>query len=122
MMGANAKFFLFLCALIYTVAVIQLLIKGKINEKNTLHWLSGVFVVVFLAASPGTVDKVAYLVGIDYPPSLLFLTSSLILLYVALRQAVQLSSLDDKVREMAQLIALQNNNKEIGSDTDGKSN
>lgn len=106
-MGVIAKLFLIICAVLYTVAVISLLIKRKINEKNTIHWLSAVFLVLVLASIPNILDKVATFIGISYPPSLLFLISSLVLLYIALRQAVQLSVLDDKVKELAQLVALQ---------------
>lgn len=106
-MGMYAKLFLLLCAVVYTVAVIRLLIKQKINEKNSIYWLSAVFLVLVLASIPDLLDKVANLIGISYPPSLLFLCSSLVLLYIVLRQAVQLSALDDKVRELAQIIAIQ---------------
>lgn len=106
-MGILAKIFLFICAVIYTAAVMSLLVKRKINEKNTIHWLFGVFIVLILASVPDILDHAAMLIGIDYPPSLLFLSTSLVLLYIVLRQAVQLSALDDKVRELAQLVAIQ---------------
>lgn len=106
-MGLIAKLFLILCAVLYTVVVIHLLVKRKINEKNTIHWLSAVFLVLVLAAIPDLLDKAARFIGISYPPSLLFLFSSLVLLYIVLRQAVQISALDDKVRELAQLVAIQ---------------
>lgn len=119
-MGIIAKIFLIMCASTYTVAVISLLVKRKINEKNTIHWLAGVFVVIILASIPDILDKAATLIGIDYPPSLLFLSSSLVLLYIVLRQAVQLSVLDDKVREMAQLIAIQKQQVMQETDENGK--
>ena len=106
-MGLLAKTFLVLCALLYTIGVLKLLVNRKINEKNTITWLAAVFVVLILAALPKLLDKAATLIGIDYPPSLLFLSTSLVLLYTVLRQAVQLSVLDDRVRELAQLQALQ---------------
>ncbi len=106
-MGLIAKLFLILCAVLYTIVVVHLLVKRKINEKNTIHWLSAVFLVLVLAAIPDLLDKAARLIGISYPPSLLFLFSSLVLLYIVLRQAVQISTLDDKVRELAQLVAIQ---------------
>lgn len=117
-MGIYAKLFIFLCAIIYTVAVVRLLVKQKINEKNSIYWLSAVFFVLVLASIPDLLDKAATLIGISYPPSLLFLCSSLILLYIVLRQAVQLSVLDDKVRELAQLVAIQKQQKMMETDKD----
>lgn len=119
-MGLYAKLFLVICAIVYTVAVIRLLIKQKINEKNTIYWLSAVFFVLVLASIPDILDKAATLIGISYPPSLLFLCSSLILLYIVLRQAVQLSALDDKVRELAQLVAIQKQQEMQETESDEK--
>ena len=118
-MGIVAKLFLIVCAVIYTIVVIKLLIKRKINEKNTIHWLSAVFLVLVLAAIPDILDKIAIFIGIDYPPSLLFLITSLVLFYIVLRQAVQISVLDDKVRELAQLIALQKQHSTQENDYNG---
>ncbi|MDD3173065.1 MAG: DUF2304 domain-containing protein [Herbinix sp.] len=106
-MGSIAKLFLIFCAILYTVIVIRLLLKRKIDEKNTILWLSAVFIILILAAIPDIIDKAAMLIGIAYPPSLLFLFTSLVLLFIVLRQAVQISILEDKVKELAQLIALQ---------------
>lgn len=106
-MGFIAQLFIILCAGIYTVFVLKLLIKRKINERNTISWLTGVFIVLILASIPHLLDELASFIGIDYPPALLFLLSSLVLLYISLKQAVQLSVLDAKVRELAQKMAVQ---------------
>lgn len=111
-MGIIAKLFLILCAVVYMASVIKLLVKQKINEKNSINWLIGVFVVLILASIPNLLDQLAILIGIEYPPSLLFLMTSLVLLYLALRQAVHLSALEERVRELAQLNALQSSKKE----------
>ncbi|WP_274364172.1 DUF2304 domain-containing protein [Paenibacillus thermotolerans] len=87
--------------------VLMLLIRKKINEKNTLVWLIGVFAVILLSVNPNFLDTVAAWVGVDYPPSLLFLCAFIVLLIIALYQSVQISQLYDKLKEISQFVALQ---------------
>jgi hypothetical protein len=82
------------------------LTKRKINEKNSLYYIGGIFVIIILAFVPGILDNAAKLLGIDYPPALIFLISTLVLLYLVLKQSAQISELDDKVRELAQRMSL----------------
>lgn len=105
-MSLIAKMFIILCAVIFIFSIFRLLTRRKINEKNTLYWLGGLLLILLIAVLPGTLDKAAVLLGIDYPPALLFLLTNLILLYLVLKQAAQISELDDKVRELGQLVSL----------------
>jgi hypothetical protein len=96
----------------FTLSVIYLLIKKKISEKNSLLWLIGSLVVFFFSIRPFTLDKIAAVVGVDYPPTLLFLFSILVVLLILLLHTVQISSLTAQIRELAQIIALNNELKE----------
>lgn len=87
--------------------VLLLLIRKKINEKNTIVWLVGVFIVIVLSVNPQMLDVAAAWVGVDYPPSLLFLCAFIVLLIIALYQSVQISQLYDKLKEVSQFVALQ---------------
>lgn len=86
--------------------VIMLLVRNKINERNTLVWLFGVFFVFLLTINPEWLDQIASLAGVDYPPSLLFLCSFIILLVVSLYQSIQISQLYAKLKEVSQYVAL----------------
>jgi hypothetical protein len=52
------------------------------------------------------VDKTAKMFGIAYPPSLLFLLSTLILLLFSLYQTIQITKLSNKVKDISQYLAL----------------
>jgi hypothetical protein len=86
--------------------VILLLVKKKINERNTLVWLAGSIGIFVLSAYPGLLNWIGRVLGVDYPPSLLFLISTLLLLIVVLHQSMQISVLNEKVKQLAQAVAL----------------
>lgn len=105
-MSSILKLILFFSGAVYTVVVISLLVRGKINERNTLVWLSGSILILIVSANPDLLDWIALHVGVDYPPSLLFLFSVLVLLLVVLYQSIQISMLNEKIKELAQYISI----------------
>jgi len=113
----TGKVFIIICAIIYIISVLKLLVHKKINERNTIYGLLGIFLIILLASLPGILDRAAYMLGIDYPPALLFLITVLVLLYMVMKQAGQISELDDKVKELAQIIAI---SKESNNDKNTK--
>jgi hypothetical protein len=105
-MGNLLKVVIFVCGMLFTFTIIMFLVKRKINERNTLVWLSGCFVILILSTMPDTFDRLAVLVGVKYPPSLLFLISTLVILIIVLYQSIQISMLTEKLKELAQNVAV----------------
>jgi hypothetical protein len=106
-MSTLFKIIIFLMGLGIAGSVLMLLVNKKISERNTLAWYGGVVVILILSVNPLLLDKLATIVGVDYPPSLLFLITVLILLVQTLYQSIQISALNDKLKELSQFIALQ---------------
>lgn len=111
-MSGIFKIIIFLMGLSLCWAVIMLLVRKKINERNTLVWIAGVVVVFILSINPEWIDVVASWAGVAYPPSLLFLLSFIMLLVISLYQSIQISQLYDRMKEMSQQLALQNEHQE----------
>ena len=103
--------------------VILLLVRKKINERNTLVWLFGMLIVFVLSVNPQWLDVVAEWAGVDYPPSLLFLGSFIVLLIVVLYQSIQISQLYAKIKGLAQFVAIlsEQNTKDEEQDNPGSS-
>jgi hypothetical protein len=106
-MSVILKIFLLSCGLVFLFTVINLLIKKKISEWNVIIWLSGAVAILLLSANPEWVDWAAQKLGISYPPSLLFLFSTLVLLVIVLYQSMQISALQSRVRQIVQHVAVQ---------------
>jgi hypothetical protein len=105
-MSSLLKFIIFLSGAIFTFTVIALLVRRKINERNSLVWLTGAILIMIISLNPDLLDWVARQVGVDYPPSLLFLFSILVLLVIVLNQSIQISMLNEKVKVLAQHISI----------------
>jgi hypothetical protein len=101
------KWILVAAGLAYTGFAIAMLTKKKLNEMNVLVWLTSCIVIVVLAINPELFDRLAAAVGVDYPPSLLFLLSVLVLLLLNLHQSMQISTLQEKLKHLTQFVALQ---------------
>ncbi|MGZ4032530.1 MAG: DUF2304 domain-containing protein, partial [Tumebacillaceae bacterium] len=106
-MNTVLKLFLLACGIGFAFTVLYLLTKKKISEWNVIVWMSGAVAILIISARPEWVDWAAKQVGISYPPSLLFLFSTLVLLVVVLYQSMQISTLQSKVRQIAQAVAIQ---------------
>ena len=91
-----------LCGISFTAIILYLLIVKKMNERNSVVWLVGSFTVLGLSAVPQLLDKLAVAIGVSYPPALLFLVSTLVLLFCILYYSIQISSLQDKIKKLAQ--------------------
>jgi hypothetical protein len=100
------QLFLISCGLIFCVIVINLIMKNKLNERTSVIWLSGSLLILLMAGQHKLLDTVAAYVDIAYPPSLLFLLSTLILLLTSLYQSIQISKLNGKIKDIAQYLAL----------------
>jgi hypothetical protein len=98
--------FLIVCALAFCVIVIRLIIKHKISERSSVIWLGGSLIILLFAGEYQILDKVAKWLSIDYPPSLIFLLSTLVLLLSNLYQSIQITKLNIKIKDLSQYLAL----------------
>lgn len=105
-MNSLLQIFLIICALLFLLGVVSLLLKNKISERFSVIWLAGSLLIFLLAGNPKLLDKAARMLGIAYPPSLLFLLSTLILLLLCLYQTIQITKLTSKVKDISQYLAL----------------
>lgn len=106
-MGEFFRIVVLFCGAMFTFTVIRLLIKKKINEKVSLLWLIGSIIVFIISVVPSLLDKISYLIGVDYPPSLLFMAGILIILFICLMHSVQISILNNQIKELTQQIIIQ---------------
>lgn len=105
-MGLTLKLIILACGLAFVATIIYLLVKRKINERNSLFWLAGALVIMVLSALPETVDIVARAAGVDYPPTLLFLFSIMVILFITLFHSIQISALQERIHELTQTLAV----------------
>ena len=86
--------------------VIELIRRGRLKEKYSLLWLFAGGVLLVFSSSRAMLESVARLLGVYYPPSLLFILAFLFLLLITLHFSVVISGLSDKNKKLAQELAL----------------
>jgi hypothetical protein len=93
-------------AVLMTVAVAELLRRGILRERFAAMWLGVCAVLVVLALFPELLRTAADALGFEVPANLLFFTSILFLLLVALQLSHEVSQLEARTRRLAEDLAL----------------
>ncbi len=99
-------------SLILFIAVIDLIRRGLLKEKYSVLWLVSMFFVIVLAVWKELLNRVSVLIGVAYPPALLFLVAFLFVILILLHYSVAISSLSERNKLLAQEIALLKNRME----------
>lgn len=106
-MNPFLQIFLLSCGFFFFSIVVILLLRFRINERYSILWLIGAVLILIIAGYPTLIDQVSLWLGIAYPPTLIFLLSTMVLLLLTLYQAIQISKLNSKVKDITQFLALQ---------------
>lgn len=101
-MGSTVKLMIILCGFVFVGTVFHLLVKRRINERNSLFWLMGALIILTFSVLPEILEVLANLAGVNYPPTLLFLFSILVILFIILHQSIQISILQERIKELTQ--------------------
>ncbi len=93
-------------ALALAASVIELVRRRKLGESYSIAWLILSAVVVIFALFRDLQIELAMLIGVYYPPSLIFGALIFMLLGVILYLCVVLTRLETQTRTLAQRLAL----------------
>jgi len=86
--------------------VLELVRSRRLQEEYSLLWLFTGAVLLLLSLWRGLLDRMAFLFGIAYPPSALFLVGFGFFLLILLHFSVILSGLSERTKKLAQEISL----------------
>lgn len=90
----------------FVVYVFKKVKRNEFSEGRSIFWIAGGFTMLCLSLFPVIFIKLSLLLGIVYPPSLLFLLSIVFVVFVSFRQDQEISQLSERVNELAQRNAL----------------
>ncbi|MGD9577563.1 MAG: DUF2304 domain-containing protein [Syntrophorhabdus sp.] len=88
--------------------ILTLVRRGKLQEKFALTWFAIGIIVVFLGLFPVIIDKIARIIGITYPPALLFAMAVGVLLIQNLYLFIFSSQNEVRIKELIQQVAVLN--------------
>ncbi|MDO5749639.1 MAG: DUF2304 domain-containing protein [Rothia sp. (in: high G+C Gram-positive bacteria)] len=102
----SSNVFFLILALCISVLVIAQVRTRKMHEKYAFLWLSVSAVIIVLGAFPNILNGITTAVGIATPVNLLFLLSIMLLIGVCLHLTLELTSLSEKNRVLAEEVAI----------------
>lgn len=95
-----------IAAVVLLLVIFELIRRRRLQERYALLWLLTGFVMLGLAVWRDALGVLADLVGINYPPSALFVLGSLFILVVLLHYSTVISKLSDQNKILAQKLSL----------------
>jgi len=87
-------------------AIIDLIRRGLLKERYSVLWLASIFAIMALSVWKGLLDRIAQMVGVAYPPSLLFLVAFLFVLVILLHFSVVISIFTERNKILTQEVSL----------------
>jgi hypothetical protein len=93
-------------AALVLIVVIELLRRGRLRERHAIWWLVAGILALIIGVFPATLQWAARLVGIEVPTNLVFFVSIAILFLVCVQHSAELTTLEAKVRRLAESEAL----------------
>lgn len=105
-MNLTTRVFVIIVAVLITISIYFKTRKKLFSEKGSIAWVVFSVIIIIVSIFPGMLDALSLFVGIQYPPSFLFLVALIFLLYAILHQSESLNILTKKNNELAQNIAL----------------
>lgn len=91
---------------ILLVFVIEAIRRSSLNARYAILWLGAAAVLLLFSLYRPLLHWVAQLLGVAYPPSLLFGLAFLFALVILLHYSLVISSHRDSIRRLAQTVAL----------------
>lgn len=88
------------------VGILYLVRRDHLYIRQGLFWIAAALVSLAFAIWPTAIDSIGGVLGIAYPPTLLFLTAILVLVVKALFADIALTKLRRDLRRLNQRIAL----------------
>lgn len=88
------------------VLILHLIRRDHLYLMHGLFWVVVATAAALLGAWPGLIDRLAGLMGISYPPALLLLLASIVLLIKALHSDIMNTRIERDVRRLNQRLAM----------------
>lgn len=102
----SARYFFIILGLILMIYIFMAVRKRKLTIDFSILWIIGAIAIFIIGCFPDIIIWLADIIGIAYPPSLLFLLSIAFLLLLSLNNSLIISELKEKNKELIQNSAI----------------
>jgi hypothetical protein len=105
-MEFRARLFAVVLGLVVLLFVINLVRTKKLKEEFALLWLLTGIVLVLTPVFIDYLDMVAYALGIEYPPALIFVLAIISVLLILFQFSLRISRFSEQIKVLVQEVAL----------------
>lgn len=102
----RAEGFCLACGVALLVGIVELIRKRRLKEEYALLWIAAAVSVIGMSMTRTLLHRVAQLVGVYYPPTVLALIAGFFGLVLAIHYSLVISRLSGENRLLAQDVAL----------------
>lgn len=100
------KIYFILLATICMLYIISEVRKKKFSIKESFWWFVAALAIMFLAIFPYSINWLAKIFGVDYPPSLFFVFCIIFLTFINFRNSKKIAEQQEKIIELAQQVSI----------------
>lgn len=93
-------------SIICMIYIVHEIRKKRFTIKESFWWIIGSILMLILSIFPHIIDNLAKLIGIVYPPSLLFVLCNIFLIFMIFRNSKRITEQQTKITELAQNLAI----------------
>lgn len=111
-MSILVNIFTVVTGLVLILYVIKSMINKKMTESQSILWLLIGVVAIVLGLFPSIITFIADLLGVWYPPTIMFLIAYIGLLFIVLNHTTAISIQSNQISELYMQIALLNTENE----------
>ena len=102
----KARAFIVALSLVVFAFVINLVRTRKLKEEYALLWLITAVVLVVISLAVDWLDAIAWALGIEYSPALLFTIAFICFLFIFFQFSLSISRFSEQIKVLAQDLAL----------------
>ena len=105
-MNATLQALTSIVTITFLAVIIRMVRARRLRAKYSFLWMLVGAVILVFAVVPGLLSRTAEVAGILYPPALLFLGATLLLLFIAVHFSWELSRIEERSRTLTEELAL----------------
>lgn len=91
---------------LFMITIFRLIVRGKLREEYSIIWILCTVVLIVFSIWRQGLDQISLLLGVYYPPSLIFLGAIFAIIVFLVHLSVVNSKLQGQIKDLSQEVAM----------------
>ncbi|GAB4038040.1 DUF2304 domain-containing protein [Spirosoma gilvum] len=93
-------------AALFMVMIFRLIVRGRLREEYSIIWILCTVILIVFAIWRKGLEQISLLLGVYYPPSLIFLAAIFAIIVFLVHLSVVNSKLQNQIKDLTQEMAM----------------